>query len=206
MSKKDVTSAYSASVSDKQNLAGLDKHISPRGWNYGKPSLIENVRSEALRVKTFVITGGDSGIGRVAAVMFVQEGCKGITIIYLPRPTTRFDFDFCGGPRRREEYQSLARGAGVNFVSGDLMEEDDCKTAVKSHQKKFGILNVLVNDASKQIICKNSRKLILGMSKLAFPHLKCCSSIISMTSVTSYNGSAGIADHSSIKGAIVSFR
>lgn len=95
-----------------------------------------------LQNKTAIITGGDSGIGRAAAIMFAREGCSGITVSHLP-----------------EEYQdaqdakSLIEEAGcnVNLFSGDLMEEENCKKLVDSHLQKFGQLNILVNNASKQM-------------------------------------------------------
>lgn len=42
-------------------------------------------------------------------------------------------------------------GATVNLFACDLMDEKNCKALVESHISKFGKLNVLVNNASKQM-------------------------------------------------------
>ncbi|EKM84088.1 hypothetical protein AGABI1DRAFT_110675 [Agaricus bisporus var. burnettii JB137-S8] len=218
---ENIVTAYSVAVPHKQSqsLPGLDKHMTPgveytklEVWdNEGKPALAEYKGSGKLQNKTAIITGGDSGIGRAAAIMFAREGCSGITVSHLP-----------------EEYQdaqdakSLIEEAGcnVNLFSGDLMEEENCKKLVDSHLQKFGQLNILVNNASKQIICKSFDEINLAnvestfrsnilqmfaVTKYALPHLRRGSSIINTTSVTAYKGSFGLVDYSSTKGAIVSF-
>jgi len=221
MSSKDIITAYRVAVPDKQeqNLPGLDKKISP-GVEYSKleawddnenPSLYEYTGSSKLKGKTAIITGGDSGIGRAAAIMFAREGCSGITITYLPEEE----------PDARDAQRSLEEaGARVNLVSGDLMNENHCKAVIDSHIKAFGKLNILVNNASKQIMCKKFEEIDLAnvestfrsnilqmfaVTKFALPHLKRGSSIINTTSVTAYRGSGGLVDYSSTKGAIVTF-
>lgn len=74
--------------------------------------------------------------------MFAREGCSGITITHLPQE----EEDAKEAKRVIEE-----SGASVNLVSVDLMEEGDCKRVVDSHIRKFGKLNILVNNASKQM-------------------------------------------------------
>lgn len=76
----------------EQNLPGLDTKLDPEpSWSQleawdenGKPYLREYKGSEKLTGKTALITGGDSGIGRSAAVMMAREGCD-VTIVYLPQ-------------------------------------------------------------------------------------------------------------------------
>jgi NAD(P)-dependent dehydrogenase (short-subunit alcohol dehydrogenase family) len=97
---------------------------------------------DRLDEKTAIITGGDSGIGRAAAIMFAREGCKGITISHLPEEKE----DAEGAKASLEK-----EGAKVNLVPGDLMQEDYCKSLVDSHMQTFGKLNILVNNASKQM-------------------------------------------------------
>ncbi|KAF5385068.1 hypothetical protein D9615_001254 [Tricholomella constricta] len=221
MSAQDIITAYSVAVPHKQaqDMPGLDKHISP-GVEYtklelwddqGKPSLVEYKGSGKLRGKTAIITGGDSGIGRAAAIMFAREACTGITISYLPEEHE----DANSAKTTLEE-----AGTQVNLVPGDLMEEQQCKVLVDSHLNKFGKLNILVNNASKQIICKKFEDIDLknvestfrsnilqmfAVTKFALPHLKRGSSIINTTSVTAYKGSTGLVDYSATKGAIVTF-
>ncbi|KAF9055811.1 hypothetical protein BJ165DRAFT_1521782 [Panaeolus papilionaceus] len=220
MSAKDIITAYDIAVPHKQqqNLPGLDKHVKPgmeyskvEVWNSGKPSLVEYKGSGKLQGKTAVITGGDSGIGRAAAIMFAREGCTGITITYLPEEEP----DAKDAKRLIEE-----SGAKCQIVCADLIEENACKALIDNHIQKFGQLDIVVNNASKQIVCKNLEEIDLknvestfrsnilqmfAVTKFAIPHLKRGSSIINTTSVTAYKGSPAMVDYSSTKGAIVSF-
>lgn len=221
MSAANIITAYSVAVphKQKQELPGLDKLISPgveytkpEFWNDdGKPSLVEYKGSGKLEGKTAIITGGDSGIGRATAIMFAREGCTGITINHLPEEHE----DATDAKASVEE-----AGARVNLVSGDLMTESQCKTLIDNHMAKFGKLNILVNNASKQIKCKKLEGIDLkqvestfcsnilqmfAVTKFALPHLKRGSNIINTTSVTAYKGSAVFVDYSSTKGAIVAF-
>jgi len=221
MSAKDIVTAYSVAVPEKQeqNLPGLDKKIKPgveytklEAWDdHGKPSLYEYQGASKLKGKTAFITGGDSGIGRAAANMFAREGCAGISITYLPEEEE-------DAQDAKKELEGA--GAKVNLIMGDLMDGQHCKAAVDSHMKVFGKLNVLVNNASKQIMCKDFAEIDLNnvestfrsnilqmfaVTKFALPHLHRGSSIINTTSVTAYKGSGGIVDYASTKGSIVSF-
>jgi NAD(P)-dependent dehydrogenase (short-subunit alcohol dehydrogenase family) len=95
-----------------------------------------------LQDKTAIITGGDSGIGRAAAIMFAREGCTGITISYLPEEHQ---------DAQDAKTQIEQAGSTVNLVPGNLMDEENCKKLVNSHLQRFGKLNILVNNASKQM-------------------------------------------------------
>jgi len=161
MSSEEIITAYSVAVPEKQTqeLPGLDKDIKP-GVEYtklevwddeGKPSLREYKGSGKLEGKTAIVTGGDSGIGRAAAIAFAREGCSGITIAHLPQELE----DAQGAKKQIEE-----AGAQVNLVSVDLMEEANCKKLVESHLQKFGKLNILVNNASNKSSAKSFKKLI----------------------------------------------
>jgi len=94
-----------------------------------------------LKNKTAIVTGGDSGIGRSAAIMFAREGMSGITITYLEQETP---------DAQDAKAQIEAAGAKCNLVCVDLVIEANCKKVVESHIEKFGKLNVLVNNASTQ--------------------------------------------------------
>ncbi|KAK7460626.1 hypothetical protein VKT23_009345 [Stygiomarasmius scandens] len=96
MSDKPIT-AYKNSVElppQEQNLPGLDKEMGPAAehsqvewWDNGKPFLKEYQGSGKLLGKKAIITGGDSGIGRSAAVFFAREGAD-VSIVYLPEEQT----------------------------------------------------------------------------------------------------------------------
>jgi NAD(P)-dependent dehydrogenase (short-subunit alcohol dehydrogenase family) len=222
MSSEDVITAYkSIAVPEKQSqdLPGLDKKMSPHleytkqeYWDdNGKPYLVDYVGSRKLKGKTAVITGGDSGIGRSVAVLFAREGATGITITYLPEE----EQDAKDAKKMVED-----SGAKCNIVAANLENEGLCKQVIDSHIHAFGKLDILVNNASKQIMCKNLAEIdlkavestfrsnilqMIAITKYALPHLRRGSSIINTTSVTAYRGSAGLVDYSSTKGAIVSF-
>jgi NAD(P)-dependent dehydrogenase (short-subunit alcohol dehydrogenase family) len=92
--------------------------------------------------KAAIITGGDSGIGGAAANMFAREGCTGITTSHLPE-------EHEDAQTAKKEIEGA--GAQVNLVACNLMEEVNCRKLVESHMQKFGKLNILVNNASKQM-------------------------------------------------------
>jgi len=94
-----------------------------------------------LKNKTAIVTGGDSGIGRSAAIMFAREGMSGITITYLEEEAL---------DAQDAKAQIEAAGAKCNLVCVDLAIEANCKKVVESHLEKFGKLNVFVNNASTQ--------------------------------------------------------
>ncbi|MBP1995598.1 SDR family oxidoreductase [Paenibacillus eucommiae] len=165
--------------------------------------------SGKLQGKTAIITGGDSGIGRAAAVCYAAEGAN-LAIIYLDEHSDA------------EETKRLIENEGGQclLIAGDIGEEAFCAEAVKQTVDKFGRLDILVNNAAEQHpqakieditqqqLEKTFRTNIFSMfylTKAAIPHLKEGSAIINTTSVTAYKGSPQLLDYSSTKGAIVSF-
>ncbi|KAJ8595646.1 NAD(P)-binding protein [Rhizopogon salebrosus TDB-379] len=221
MSAKDIVTAYKVAVPGKQtqDLPGLDKNIVPgveytaqEYWdNEGKPHLQEYVGSGKLKGKYALITGADSGIGRAAAIMFAREGLKGLTFSHLPQEAED----------AKAAAEAIAKeGCDVNVVALDLQHEAECRRLVQSHMNRFGILNVLVNNASKQIITQKIQEIdlasvrstfesnilqMIAISKFAVPHMKRGSSIINTTSVVAYAGAPNLVDYSATKGAIMSF-
>src|SRR5680860_650299 len=95
--------------------------------------------SEKLKGKVALITGGDSGIGKSAAVHFAREGAD-VAIIYLEED------------RDAEETQRAieAEGKKCLLVKGDVRKEEFCKNAVQRTVDTFGKLNVVVNNAAVQ--------------------------------------------------------
>lgn len=165
--------------------------------------------SGKLKGKKALITGGDSGIGRSAAVHFAREGAD-VAIMY-------FDED-----KDAKKTKSLVEKEGREcvLIKGDIKDENFCKKAVKQAVKELGGLNILVNNAAVQFP-KSEFKDITGdqvretfdtnilpmfyMTKEALNTLKEGDCIINTTSVTAYRGSEHLVDYSSTKGAIVSF-
>jgi len=165
--------------------------------------------SDKLKGKIALITGGDSGIGRSAAVHFAREGAS-VAIVYLEEH------------KDAEATKALVENEGQKclLISGDLKDEDFCKDAVKQTVKELGGLNIVVNNAAVQFP-QTEFKDITGsqvretfetnilpffyVTREALNHLQKGDSIINTTSVTAYRGSEHLIDYSSTKGAIVSF-
>ena len=95
-----------------------------------------------MKGKYAIVTGGDSGIGRAAAQLFAIEGLKGVTISYLPQEKE---------DAKRTADQIANDGCDVNLVEVDLQKEEDCRKLIDSHMMRFAGLDVLVNNASKQM-------------------------------------------------------
>lgn len=165
--------------------------------------------SEKLQDKVALITGGDSGIGRSAAVHFAREGAS-VCIVYK-------DED-----KDAEKTKSIIEHEGQNclLIKGDIQSEKFCENAVKSCVDKLGKLDILVNNAAVQYpevsiadITSEQLKETFGvnifamfsLTKAALPHLKKGSRIINSTSVTAYRGSHHLVDYASTKGAITAF-
>ncbi|PGH36571.1 hypothetical protein GX50_00608 [[Emmonsia] crescens] len=197
----------------EQEKPGLEREMKPQSESTRLESegrLVEYVGSGKLKAKKVLITGGDSGIGRSVAVLMAREGAS-ITIVYLPEE--QVDAEQTKRMVEREGQTCL-------LVAGDLMDNDNCKHAIKEHIKKYSTLDVLVNNASKQIMCPNFEDIDLAnvestfrsnilqmfaITKYALPHMKRGSSITNTTSVVAFRGSGSMVDYASTKGAIVGF-
>ena len=157
-----------------------------------------------------LITGGDSGIGRAAAIAFAREGAD-VAINYLP------DED----PDAREVVD-LIRAAGRKAVPlpGDLRDATFCRRLVDDAIRQLGSLDILVSNAGRQ----QSRASILDVSdedfdatmktniyapfyiiKAALPNLKPGSAIIATTSEQAYDPSPDLYDYAQTKAATMNF-
>lgn len=189
----------------KQTLPGNEHKMNP------EPEIIrENYTgSGKLLGKTAFITGGDSGIGRSAAVHFAREGAN-VAIVYLKED------------KDAKETKAMIEKEGQQclLISGDLKDEKFCKDAIKKCITAFKTINVLVNNAAVQFPQNELEKITAAqlqktfetniypyfyITKAALPHLKEGDAIINTSSVTAYRGSEHLADYASTKGAIVSF-
>jgi len=201
------------SEAQSQNLPGTEKDMQPTSESTkleGASGFVQYEPAGKLKGKKAFITGGDSGIGRAVAVCFAKEGAD-VTIVYLPE-----EEDDAQETKRLIEEE----GKECLLVAGNLMANDTCKDAVAKHVEKYKDLDVLVNNASKQIMCDNFadinlddvestfRSNILQMfaiTKYALPHMKKGASIINTTSTVAFRGTSSMVDYSATKGAIASF-
>ena len=165
--------------------------------------------SDKLKDKVIIITGGDSGLGRAAAIAFVKEGAK----VVIPYYNEDRDAN-----ETREYIEKL--GGECLLLRGDITDKKFCKKIVDNTIDKFGKIDVLVNNAGVQYQqdCLENisdeqfdwtmKVNIYGMFYLtreALPYLKPGSSIINLSSVTTFYGDPQLIDYVTTKGAIVGF-
>jgi NAD(P)-dependent dehydrogenase (short-subunit alcohol dehydrogenase family) len=165
--------------------------------------------SDKLKGKVALITGGDSGIGRSAAVHFAREGAN-VAIVYYNED------------KDAKITKQLIEDEGVEslLISGDIKEEKFARDIVSKTIKKFGRLNILVNNAAVQfpqdeLKSVDKAHLQLTFETNIFPFFyttqealktfKKGDVIINTASITAYHGSGHLVDYASTKGAIVSF-
>ncbi|MFH5187499.1 SDR family oxidoreductase [Paenibacillus sp. TAB 01] len=205
MSTSEATVKQTLPAQHQERQPGVETEMKPQ-----PKSVDRRYRgSGKLEGKTAIITGGDSGIGKAAAVCFAAEGAD-IAIVYLDE---RED---------AEETRRLieAEGRSCLLIQGDVGEEDFCRDAVERTIGAYGKLDILVNNAAEQHpqpgleditqeqLERTFRTNIFSffyMTKAAMPHLQEGASIINTASITAYKGSPTLLDYSSTKGAIVAF-
>ena len=163
--------------------------------------------ADKLLGKVALITGGDSGIGRAAAVLFAREGAD-VAICHLPEEEA---------DARETAAAVEAAGRRCLTLSGDVSDSDQCRRLVQATVEEFGHLDILVNNAAFQKHQKSLEDItdqqlertfqtnILGyfyLARAALPYLKRGDAIINVGSVTGMNGSKELLDYSATKGAI----
>ncbi|MNZ86158.1 General stress protein 39 [compost metagenome] len=156
-----------------------------------------------------MITGGDSGIGRAAAVAYAKEGAD-VAIVYL---------DEHEDAKATEEAIKRA-GARCLLIPGDIGDEAFCEDVVDKTIQTYGRLDILVNNAAEQHVkqrleditseqlAATFRTNVFGMfylTKATLTHLMKGSTIINTASITAYRGNPTLIDYSATKGAVVSF-
>lgn len=166
--------------------------------------------SGRLSGRKALITGGDSGIGRAAAIAYAREGAD-VAIVYYPaeEPDAR-------------EVVALIQEAGRKAlpIPGDLREEAFCRKLVADAVQGLGGLDIVVCNAGRQ----QARPSILDLSnedfdstmktniyapfwiiKAAVPHLKPGSCIIGTTSEQAYDPSPDLYDYAQTKAATMNY-
>ena len=189
-----------------QPWPGLAGRMIPRP-DHGEQSYVGSGR---LRGRKALITGGDSGMGRAAAIAFAREGAD-VAINYLPaeEPDAR-------------EVVGLIRAAGQRAaaIPGDLREAGFCRHLVEDAVRQLGGLDILVSNAGRQ----KSQQSISDISdedfdwtmktniyapfwiiKAALPSLQPGSVIIATTSEQAYDPSPDLYDYAQTKAATMNF-
>jgi NAD(P)-dependent dehydrogenase (short-subunit alcohol dehydrogenase family) len=163
-----------------------------------------------LKGRKALVTGGDSGIGRAAAIAYAREGAD-VAINYLPEEQ-----------KDAEEVKELieAEGRKAVLIPGDLSDESFCRDMVGQAQSELGGLDVLALVAGKQQAVENIEDLsseqlrktfeinvfsLYWTVQAALPHLPEGASIITTSSVQGYNPSPNLLDYAATKFAINGF-
>jgi NAD(P)-dependent dehydrogenase (short-subunit alcohol dehydrogenase family) len=188
----------------EQSLPGSQKQQQPT------PEVLpKEYPNGKLAGKVAIVTGSDSGIGQAVAILFAKEGAD-VVVSYLCE-----DEDAKVTQQHIESYKRRCL-----LVASDLSNEDNCKALIDKTVEEFGKIDVLVNNAGRQveqqtltdISTEQLDKTIhtnfyphFWLSKHALPHMQAGSSIINTTSITAYRGSDHLMDYAATKGAILSF-
>ncbi len=166
--------------------------------------------SGRLEGRKALVTGGDSGIGRAAAIAFAREGAD-VAINYLPAEESD-----------AKEVVEIIKAAGRKAVAipGDITDEEFCKKLVAQAVEQLGGLDILVNNAARQqsvdsildlttesfdATWKTNFYSFFWITKAAIPHLKPGSAIINTGSEQAEDPSPNLLDYAATKAAIINF-
>lgn len=166
--------------------------------------------SGKLAGRKALITGGDSGIGRAAAIAFAREGAD-VAISYLPaeRADARDVLDLIE-----------AEGRVAVDLPGDITDEAWSRQMVSEAVEKLGGLDILVINAGRQQNREDISKVtsedfdktmktnlyaMHWITQAAVPHLPAGASVITTASVQAYDPSAILLDYATTKAGIVAY-
>ena len=187
----------------RQPHPGLDVEMEPTA-DIGLESYVGRGRLEGRKA---LITGGDSGIGAAVAIAYAREGAD-VAIAYLPEEQVDADRVLAA----IEEAGRKAVG-----IPGDLQDPDTCTKTVQTALDELGGLDILVNNASRQIFAESFLDIddeefdatmktnIYGsfrVTKAALPHLKPGSSILFTSSIQAYDPTPGLNHYAVTKAAM----
>jgi len=205
---RDPISKYPAPPFEKQKQEwpGLACRMTPRP-DHGETSYRGSGR---LKGRKALITGGDSGMGRAAAIAFAREGAD-VALNYFPTEE----------PDAREVVAMITEaGQKAIALPGDLRSEDFCKTLVADAIVALGGLDILVSNAGRQ----QAHESILDISsedfdatiktniyapfwliRAAVPHMPPGSAIIGTTSEQATDPTPDLYDYAQTKAATTNY-
>jgi NAD(P)-dependent dehydrogenase (short-subunit alcohol dehydrogenase family) len=189
-----------------QPFPGLVRDMNPRP-DHGETSYRGSGRLAGRRA---LITGGDSGMGRAAAIAFAREGAD-VVINYLPveEPDA-------------QDVLALIRDAGRKgfAMPGDLRSEAFCQQLVANAVAQLGGLDIVVSNAARQqqhqsfldlssedfdSTMKTNIYAPFWILKAAVPHMPPGSTIIATTSEQAYDPTPELYDYAQTKAATMNF-
>lgn len=189
-----------------QPWPGLARDMDPRP-DHGEASYKGSGR---LVGRKALITGGDSGMGRAAAIAYAREGAD-VAINYFPNEE----------PDAQEVLALIKAEDRKGFaLPGDLRDETFCRKLVADAVAALGGLDILVSNAGRQ----QAHASILDISneafdatiktniyapfwiiKAALPHMRPGSVIIATTSEQAYDPTPDLYDYAQTKAATMNY-
>jgi len=193
-------------VAQTQDWPGLAGRMDPRP-DHGEESYVGSGRLAGRRA---LITGGDSGLGRAAAIAFAREGAD-VAISYLPAEE----------PDAVEVVKLIeAEGRKAVALPGDIQTAAFCRQLVSDAVAQLGGLDILVSNAAKQqaqaslldvsdaqfdATMKTNLYAMFWITKAALPHLSPGAAIIVTASEQAVDPSPHLVDYAQTKAAQVAF-
>ena len=166
--------------------------------------------SGRLAGRKALVTGGDSGMGRAAAIAYAREGAD-VAINYYPTEE----------PDAREVIALIRKeGRKAVAIPGDLRDEAFCKSLVQKALAELGGLDIIVSNAGRQqavssILDVTSEEFDATMKtniyapfwiiREALPHLPPGSAIIGTTSEQAYNPDPWLYAYAQTKAATMNY-
>ncbi|GAA4501623.1 SDR family oxidoreductase [Gluconacetobacter tumulicola] len=166
--------------------------------------------SGRLEGRKALVTGGDSGIGRAAAIAFAREGAD-VAIAYLPEEEA---------DARDVIALILAEGRRGVALPGDIRDETWCHELVDMAVTALGGLDILVVNAGRQQFretledlssedfdrtMKTNLYALYWITRAAVPYLAPGASVITTASIQAYRPSEILLDYATTKAGIVAY-
>lgn len=189
-----------------QSAPGIASQMNPRP-DHGETSY---KGSNKLEGRKALITGGDSGIGRAAAIAYSREGAD-VAISYLES-------------EEADAFEVIelieAEGRKAVALPGDITDERWCKTLVENSVSALGGLDILVINAGRQQFREDISQLsaedfdktlktnlyaLHWIAQAAIPHIPAGGAVITTASVQAYDPSPILLDYATTKAGIVAY-
>lgn len=189
-----------------QPVPGIAAKLDPKP-DHGEETY---VGAGKLKGRKALITGGDSGIGRAAAIAYAREGAD-VAIAYLPSEE-----------QDAQEVIGLIKAEGRSAVAlpGDITNEAWSRQLVEDAVNGLGGLDILVINAGRQQFredigavssedfdktLKTNLYALHWIAQAAVPHLPAGASVITTASVQAYEPSDILLDYATTKAGIVAY-
>ncbi|GFE76941.1 SDR family oxidoreductase [Novosphingobium sp. TCA1] len=189
-----------------QPVPGIAAEMDPKP-DHGEESY---VGAGKLKGRKALVTGGDSGIGRAAAIAYAREGAD-VAISYLPSEE-----------KDAQEVIALIEAEGRKAIAlpGDITDEAWSRQLVEEAVNGLGGLDILVINAGRQQYRENIAEVssedfdktlktnlyaLHWIAQAAVPHLPAGASVITTASVQAYEPSDILLDYATTKAGIVAY-